>query len=329
MSPGTAEVVVRRATAGDRPEILAVAGRSLGWEPGPATEAHFTWKHADNPFGASPMWVAEVGGRVAGFRTFLRWEFLHAGEVRHAVRAVDTATDPEFQGRGIFTTLTRAALDELTAEGVDFVFNTPNAQSRPGYLKMGWVVVGRLPVVVRPAGPGGLLRIARARTPADRGAVPTAAGTPAATVFADRGLAERLLTHVPPGAGLTTRRSVEYLRWRFGPEALHYRVVAGPEGPEAGAVVFHLRRRGPALEAVICETLVPAGDARTRAAAFARISEESGADYLLALRSPRPPGRRFWPVPGAGPVLTSRVLATAPPAARADWHLGLGDVELF
>ncbi len=34
-------------------------------------------------------------------------------------------------------------------DGVDVVFNTPNDQSRPGYLKMGWSEVGRVPVAVR------------------------------------------------------------------------------------------------------------------------------------------------------------------------------------
>ena len=212
------------------------------------------------------MWVAEADGRIAGFRTFLRWEFATAGTILRTVRAVDTATDPDFQGRGIFTTLTLAAIEELRADGVDFVFNTPNDQSRPGYLKMGWRVVGRLPIALRPTGPAGLLRIARARTPAARGAVPTTAGTPATTVLADRGLAEALLAHTPAGDGLTTHRTPEYLRWRYGLETLHYRVTGGPAGLGAGAVVFHLRRRGPAIEAVICETLVPPGDRRTRRA---------------------------------------------------------------
>ena len=38
----------------------------------------------------------------------------------------------------------------LRGEGVGFVFNTPNDQSRPGYLKMDWKLVERLPVLARP-----------------------------------------------------------------------------------------------------------------------------------------------------------------------------------
>jgi GNAT superfamily N-acetyltransferase len=327
------DVAVRRASDDDLPAILTVAERSLGWEPGPETEAHFAWKHRENPFGASPMWVAEADGRIAGFRTFLRWEFRRAEKVLRAVRAVDTATDPDFQGRGVFTTLTLAALEELRADGVDFVFNTPNDQSRPGYLKMGWQVVGRLPVAVRPTGVGGLLRIARARTPAARGAVPTTAGAPAATVLGDRAVVEALLARVPApaGPGLTTHRTPEYLHWRYGPDALHYRVTAGPAGFAAGAVVFHLRRRGPAIEAVICETLVAARDSATRRAAYSRIARETGADYLIRLRDPADGllGAGFWPIPAIGPTLTSRGVATLPPAQRGAWHLALGDIELF
>jgi hypothetical protein len=95
--------------------------------------------------------------------------------------------------------------------------------------------------------------------------------------------------------------------------------------------VFHLRRRGPAIEAVICETLVPPGDRRTRRAAYTRIARETGADYLIRLREPaeRALGGWFWPAPGIGPILTSRRLGTVPPRTLAAWHLGLGDIELF
>jgi len=327
-----AAMAVRRATDADLPAIFALARRSLGWEDGTATEAHFAWKHFENPFGPSPMWVAEVDERIAGFRTFLRWEFLtDAGEVRRAVRAVDTATDPDFQGRGIFTALTLGALDELRADGVDFVFNTPNEQSRPGYLKMGWQVIGRLPVAVRPTHPGGLVKIVRARTPASRGAVRSTAGIAAAAVFSDLPLADALVALGRGGPGLATHRTPEYLRWRYGPEPLHYRVVTAAAGPAAGAAVFHLRRRGPAIEAVVCEMLVPTGDLRTARALYTQMARESGADYLIRLRSPSEAlvGSRFWPAPGVGPVLTGREVNRRPAPARAGWALTLGDIELF
>ena len=70
------------------------------------------------------------------------------------------------------------AIDEVRADGVDFVFNTPNDKSRPGYLKMGWREVGRLPVAVRPVGVGGVRSVARARVAASHWPVPIDVGVP-------------------------------------------------------------------------------------------------------------------------------------------------------
>ena len=137
-------VVIREADEADIEAVVALASAALGWRPEEPNEALFRWKHLENPAGVSPMWVAELDGTMAGFRTFLRWRFRRPGiaDPVEAVRAVDTATHPDFQGRGIFSTLTRHAVGALSDTGAGFVFNTPNAQSRPGYLKMGWVEAG-------------------------------------------------------------------------------------------------------------------------------------------------------------------------------------------
>src|SRR4051812_40512985 len=114
-----ADVALRLATTADFPAILALGQRTLGWL-GDAPEAEFfRWKHERNPFGPSPLWVAEDDGRIVGLRAFMRWELCtDRGEIRRAVRAVDTTTDPEYQGRGIFSALTLHALDAVRAEGV-------------------------------------------------------------------------------------------------------------------------------------------------------------------------------------------------------------------
>src|SRR5262249_8542580 len=144
----------------------------------------FHWKHVENPFGASPTWVALDGARVVGFRTFLRWCFdTSVGTPVVAVRAVDTATDPAYQGRGIFTRLTLGALDELREEGIALIFNTPNASSLPGYVKMGWSLVGRLSAAVMPTHVGSLRALATARQPASLWSIEIRFGERATDVF--------------------------------------------------------------------------------------------------------------------------------------------------
>ena len=332
MRDSTATLGVRQATDDDLPAVLELLQASLGWVPDDAYARFFAWKHHQSPFGRSPAWVAvdpDADDRVVGFRTFSRWQFARGDATVPAVRAVDTATHPDYQGRGIFSLLTRQALDELRAEGVAFVFNTPNDRSRPGYFKMGWQLVERLPVASTPRSPLSLLRLARARTPADKWSAPTDAGVPVSEVLADAEATTALLAAARPDDDrLRTLHTPAYLAWRYGFPPLHYRAVVAPGGLASGVVVFRLRRRGAALEAAVCEQIVPAGDDRTAPALIRQVLRETGADHAVQIGRARP-ARGLLPVPGQGPTLVWRDL-TEPVMPHADrWALGLGDIELF
>ena len=321
---------VRAAEPSDRKAVLELLSASLGWTPDKRFDAFFSWKHEDNPLGRSPAWVAVDGGTVVGFRTFMRWEYqVGNGDVVRAVRAVDTATHPEYRGGGIFRRLTLEALDALRAEGVALVFNTPNNRSRPGYLKMGWTQVGRLPMAVRVRSPAALARVVRARTPADLWSVGSTAGRPAVDVLASPRLAE-LVGSLPAANGLSTRRTPDYLRWRYSFPPLGYRAIMAGDDMRAGVAVFRLRRRGPAIECVLCEVLSPAGDQWARRVLERSVVRQSGADYVIRLGGSLAGRRGFVRVPRQGPVLTWRPLASATDGGRlGDWALTLGDIELF
>jgi len=323
-------IEIRAAGPSDRPAVLDLMAASLGWSSDGRHEAFFDWKHAQNPFGPSPAWVAVDGGEVVGFRTFLRWEHrTPEGRVLPAVRAVDTATRPSHQGRGIFRRLTLQALDDLRAEGVAFVFNTPNDRSRPGYLKMGWTAVGRLDAGVRVTSPASVARLARARVPADLWSVPSQGGRPAPEVLADPGLAD-LLASAPPARGLATRHTPDYLRWRYGFAPLAYRAVTLGHDVLSGLAVFRVRRRGAARECALCDVIAPEGDSRVQRTLVRTVAHQCDADYLIRIGARAVDRSGFVRAPGQGPVLTWCALADDAPGGRPeDWALALGDVELF
>lgn len=323
-------ITIRSATAGDRGAIVALLAAALSWVPDDLFDRFFTWKHEAGPFGRSPAWVATDGARIVGYRTFLRWELEHPdGRVRRAARAVDTATHPDYQGRGIFSRLTLHGLDSLLAEGVDLIFNTPNERSRPGYLKMGWVEVGRLATTARPSGGRGLARMARSRVPADRWSLPTAAARPAPDVLADERVS-RLLAELAPARGLRTRRSREYLAWRYGFDALAYRVVTLGTDPTEGLAVVRVRRRGTATEAAVCEILAPGNDRTAERALTRKIARLFDVNYAVRIDATSPLRHGYVRLPRQGPTLTYRPLndETALGAPGA-WQLQLGDIELM
>lgn len=140
----------RRAEAADTPAIVEVLRQSLGESLMPKSEQLWNWKHRDNPFGPSLVLLACESGRIVGVRAFMPWQWRLEKQTYQAVRAVDTAVLPAFQGKGIFSRLTAQLVQECTDAKVDFIFNTPNKQSMPGYLKLGWEQVGRVPVALQP-----------------------------------------------------------------------------------------------------------------------------------------------------------------------------------
>jgi GNAT superfamily N-acetyltransferase len=316
------ELEVREATDDDLPQILELLQASLLWVPDEQYAAFYRWKHQENPFGRSPAWLALDGKHVVGLRIWLRWRFRERGRLWEVVRAVDTATHPDHQGRGIFRRLTTESLDILEQAGVDFVFNTPNENSRPGYLKMGWRQIGRLQVAARFRSPVAAARALRARVPAEKWSTPTEVGEPALRVLDDDRRVQELVDALPDDR-IRTDLDVSVLRWRYGFPPLHYRAVR----EDQGLVFFRLRRRGPSIECVIGHVL--ASDRAVASRLVRRAARISSADQVLELTN-RPHLRAgFLPLPGAGPILTWRAVRSQVEPERDRWNLAMGDVELF
>ena len=321
---------------------------SLG-EDVPQDRAYWNWKHHSNPFGISPVLLAEADGELTGLRVFMRWQW-HAGKQKwSAVRAVDTATHPEWQRKGIFSKLTLQLVEEMRAEGVAFVFNTPNAQSRPGYLKMGWSTVGRTDLWISPVHPLKLARVLFTRqlriakdlniNPAAAGAFGTARDFCGTSEFAKLAYDAEQRSD---DAALHTPRTAQYLRWRYSEiPTFQYYVLHDSDDRGGAAIFFRYKLNGPLVEARVCDTLIGTGDSSQKIMRhlLGRLRAESSADYLSIMpAAPRLPSTTllsagFLPAPRLGPILTVRPLhaeeLSSDPLQRSSWRLAIGDLELF
>jgi len=141
---------IKEATEKNIPEILEVLKASLGEISSKKTEEVWRFKHIDNPFGKSLVLIAIENNEIIGVRAFMRWQWQRDERIYNCFRAVDTATHPKHQGKGIFKKLTLEAIERAKEQGNHFIFNTPNLQSLPGYLKMNWEKVDKLNVNIYP-----------------------------------------------------------------------------------------------------------------------------------------------------------------------------------
>ncbi len=326
-----ADFIVRDASDLDEDAIIDLLQRGMGPGAAPRTRAYWRWKHRAAPFGGSYLRVAEADGRIVGLRAFLRWTWWSGRRPVPAVRAVDTVTHPDWRGHGVFTRLTLDLVERVSWDGVAFVYNTPGAASLPGYLKMGWVSLGRLTPWMRP--------FARAFRSSLRAVTVL---RPARDLIAAPGL-DRLLERLgeEEDPRFTVRLDRPYLAWRYQPPGLLYHAAWRLEGDDPAALVFRIVPRGGRMELRVCEALVPSTTASVRQARrlLADSARAAGADFASLFAPAGTAARRlargagFLPLPRRGPVLTARVLnqesALPDPCRRQSWRASIGSLELF
>lgn len=90
----------------------------------------FNWKYCNSIYGDSYLVLAFDGEKLIGTRGFWRNDI-----ESESYQPCDTGVLKEYRGRGIFTKSSKVALEHLDKY---FIYNFPNGNSYPGYLKIGW-----------------------------------------------------------------------------------------------------------------------------------------------------------------------------------------------
>lgn len=93
------------------------------------------WRYGDNPAGAVVGCDAWDGATLAAHYVACPLEARIDGATVRGLLSLNTATHPDYQGRGLFTRLAQAAYEQGKAAGYDFVIGVANANSTPGFLK--------------------------------------------------------------------------------------------------------------------------------------------------------------------------------------------------
>lgn len=114
-------------------------------DAGHLRSAYLAWLYRDNPAGSVVGVDAWDGARLAAHYACVPARARLDGADRRVLLSLNTATHPDYQGRGLFTRLAEATYDAGARDGHVLVYGVANANSTPGFLrKLGFSSAGQL-----------------------------------------------------------------------------------------------------------------------------------------------------------------------------------------
>lgn len=106
------------------------------------TPAYLHWLYVDNPDGPAVGFDAWDGERLAAHYVCIPAQVWVEGKQVRVLLSLNTATHPDYQGKGLFTKLATATFEAGAAGGFDGVYGVANANSTPGFVrKLGFQLV--------------------------------------------------------------------------------------------------------------------------------------------------------------------------------------------
>lgn len=109
---------------------------------GKFTPAYLDWLYVANPDGSALGFDAWDGERLAAHYVCVPARAWVEGREVPVLLSLNTATHPDYQGKGLFTTLAAMTYEAGAQAGFDGVYGVANANSTPGFIrKLGFQLV--------------------------------------------------------------------------------------------------------------------------------------------------------------------------------------------
>jgi GNAT superfamily N-acetyltransferase len=310
------------------------------WSASADPAALWRWKHVENPFGASRVFVHESPeGEIVGCVALLCWQLRQGTRTLLAGRTTDLATRASHRRRGVATSFHAPARQALIEARVALVFHTPNEHSL-GFTRRTTRPIFEVRSRVALARPSRLPQAALgllSREPSENGieeglfrGTPLSAAELLSATRLDQ-LIERDAERRAPR--LHTARSLAYLQWRYAghPAIRYYAAVVTSGHTVEGVAFFHVDHAGQARRLVVMDVLLASSDPAIRRALRDEIRNVVRADLVQQLVAddtsllPRPsmPAWNAWAftvglyAPPQGPS----------PLTLDSWSLSLGDLQ--
>jgi Acetyltransferase (GNAT) domain len=221
---GETSTLVERPMNGDDLARFAACFERNG---SPRSMDALRWQYLANPTERMFVDLAMLGeDRVAAIYATLPVRVRIRGEVRLGLQSLDTMTDVDFRGKGLFVKLAKATFARSARDGAAFIYGFPNGSSAHGFFKkLAWQNLDPVPFLIRPL----RLRYVSAKLGLHRYAewVPDIPLTIARRLRIPPGLELATVDHFDDGytrlwhkfysgtVGVAVERDARYLNWRL------------------------------------------------------------------------------------------------------------------
>ncbi len=113
------------------------------------SRSYLDWLYSCNPDGQVVGFDARDGDRLAAHYVCIPVRAQVGGQEVRVLLSLNTATHPDYQGKGLFTQLAERTYAAGAASGYDCVYGVANANSTPGFIrKLKFQLVGPLQAMV-------------------------------------------------------------------------------------------------------------------------------------------------------------------------------------
>jgi Acetyltransferase (GNAT) domain len=119
----------------------------------PKIKKRLEWMHEDNPLKKKyfSIYLDEAANRPAALYAVFPVLFKQFDKKINAVQSIDTITDENYRGKGLFKKLALDCYKNASEDAVQFVYGFPNDQSAPGFFKsLGWKPIAEVPFLIKP-----------------------------------------------------------------------------------------------------------------------------------------------------------------------------------
>jgi GNAT superfamily N-acetyltransferase len=321
------------------------------------SEALWQWKHLNSPFGPS-YGIAAVdmsNQQIASVRLLMYWDFENSDFPKiRCTRAVDVSTHPDYRRKGIFTTLTQMALNDVTDKGAAMIYATPKLKGKSigGYLKLGFEMIDPWPVYVKILNPLNFLKgITIGRRKYIKQFVPEWGDVFRDNIlsfkelsnrFAEKSINDFLIRSDQnrlKNKGWRIKKDLNYIKWRYGshPNIDYGFLPVEKEGIITGLGILRRNKRYGITEVVISEVLFGEAGSNIENRILRTIYKSVKADYLIAHFNKGTTELKalkrncFIKAPGQEIVFLIKGLAAGKEKfdKHEYWNFSLGDIELF